>query len=162
MKNKNKIKTIILIISIVIGVVFSATGATISAVLSKNSIVCVIINAVTAGSLGILAFFYFKYCFKIFGYFYPGSKIPAFRLFKTIHVCIAILLYFVAVGGYVGFLIPMSLLARAELMAYLSPVISLLIAVLLCVISLLVVAIISYDYNKAILLEKIEENTRKE
>ena len=158
---KNKSKTIILVLSIIIGVVFSATGATISAVLSKN-VVCVIINAVTAGSLGVLAFFYFKYCFNIFGYFYPGSKIPAFRLVKTVHVYIAILLYLVAVGGYVGFLVPMSLFTRTELMAYLSPVISLLIAILLCVIALLVVAIISYDYNKAILLEKIEENTRKE
>ena len=96
---------------------------------------------------------------KVIKKYYPETNIASFKLARVISVVVSTFAYILSIGGYVGFLIPTSLQAKEFAWALMIPFIALAIMVVINALGLLFVAVYSFNYNKAILLEKNEANT---
>ena len=151
--------SISLIVSIVMGAVAAAIGGIVSS--ANTSYPEIVITNVIGGLLvGVITFFAFFFEFKVIRKYYPETKIESFKLARTISLSVIVFGYIVSIGAYAGFLIPTSIGNLNIVYATMAPFIADIIMLSVNALALFFVAVYSFNYNKAILLEKNEENTK--
>ncbi len=157
---KKVVNFILLGLCLVEGLFLGLVAAVVAALIWRIWDFSIIVNAVCGLLIGPLTLLVLYLAFKVFIRYYPKTRIPSFRLAKILIIIAFALVYLSSIASYVGFVTPMSM--RMYSLASLWPFLALIIFIIINFAGLFAAAVVSFHYNKAILLEKIEVNTRPE
>ncbi len=121
----------------------------------------VLLNFIFAFLVGVLSYFVWVFALKVLNAYYPESKVRSFILFKKLVLLAFCIAYVASVVYYYSFDIAYSIQADDPGLLAAAPILALLLFVGFNLLILFALAVGSFAYNKAVLLEKIEKNTRE-